>query len=40
MVYAKDIEVEQVLEHNWHDIVYDVVTLQLSVAKWKRMVVR
>ena len=23
MVYAKDIEVEQVLEHNWHDIVYD-----------------
>lgn len=23
MVYAKDIETEQVLEHNWHDIVYD-----------------
>ena len=23
MVYAKDIETEQTLEHNWHDIVYD-----------------
>ena len=23
MVYAKDIETEQILEHNWHDIVYD-----------------
>ena len=23
MVYAKDIETEQVLEHNWHQIVYD-----------------
>lgn len=23
MVYAKDIDTEQVLEHNWHDIVYD-----------------
>ncbi len=23
MIYAKDIETEQVLEHNWHDIVYD-----------------
>jgi 23S rRNA pseudouridine1911/1915/1917 synthase len=23
MVYAKDIETEQVLEHNWHEIVYD-----------------
>lgn len=23
MVYAKDIQTEQVLEHNWHDIVYD-----------------
>lgn len=23
MVYAKDMEVEQILEHNWHDIVYD-----------------
>ena len=23
MVYAKDMETEQVLEHNWHDIVYD-----------------
>lgn len=23
MVYAKDIETEQIMEHNWHDIVYD-----------------
>ena len=23
MVYAKNIEVEQILEHNWHDIVYE-----------------
>lgn len=23
MVYAKDIETEQILEHNWHDIVFD-----------------
>ena len=23
MVYAKDMETEQCLEHNWHDIVYD-----------------
>ena len=23
MVYAKDIDTEQMLEHNWHDIVYD-----------------
>ncbi len=23
MVYAKDIETEQLFEHNWHDIVYD-----------------
>ena len=23
MVYAKDMETEQLLEHNWHDIVYD-----------------
>lgn len=23
MVYAKDIDTEQVFEHNWHDIVYD-----------------
>lgn len=23
MVYAKDMETEQVFEHNWHDIVYD-----------------
>lgn len=23
MVYAKNMEMEQVLEHNWHDIVYD-----------------
>ena len=23
LVYAKDIETEQILEHNWHDIVYD-----------------
>ena len=23
MVYAKDMETEQVLEHNWHDIVFD-----------------
>lgn len=23
MVYAKDIETEQILEHEWHDIVYD-----------------
>lgn len=23
MIYAKDIDTEQVLEHNWHDIVYD-----------------
>ena len=23
MVYAKDIETEQILEHNWHNIVYD-----------------
>lgn len=23
MVYAKDMEIEQILEHNWHDIVYD-----------------
>lgn len=23
MIYAKDIETEQVLEHNWHDIVFD-----------------
>lgn len=23
MIYAKDIQTEQVLEHNWHDIVYD-----------------
>ncbi len=23
MVYAKDIETEQILEHHWHDIVYD-----------------
>lgn len=23
MVYAKNIETEQILEHNWHDIVYD-----------------
>ena len=23
MVYAKDMESEQILEHNWHDIVYD-----------------
>ena len=23
MVYAKDMETEQILEHNWHDIVYD-----------------
>ena len=23
MVYAKDIDTEQILEHNWHQIVYD-----------------
>ena len=23
MIYAKDMETEQILEHNWHDIVYD-----------------
>lgn len=23
MVYAKDMQTEQILEHNWHDIVYD-----------------
>lgn len=23
MIYAKDIDTEQILEHNWHDIVYD-----------------
>ena len=23
MVYAKDMETEQILEHNWHEIVYD-----------------
>lgn len=23
MIYAKDIETEQILEHNWHEIVYD-----------------
>jgi len=23
MIYAKDIQTEQILEHNWHDIVYD-----------------
>ncbi|MCF0207915.1 MAG: RluA family pseudouridine synthase [Bacteroidaceae bacterium] len=23
MIYAKDLETEQILEHNWHDIVYD-----------------
>ena len=23
MVYAKDMETEQILEHHWHDIVYD-----------------
>lgn len=23
MIYAKDIETEQILEHNWHQIVYD-----------------
>lgn len=23
MVYAKDMETEQILEHNWHDIVFD-----------------
>lgn len=23
MIYAKDIETEQILEHHWHDIVYD-----------------
>lgn len=23
MLYAKDMETEQILEHNWHDIVYD-----------------
>ena len=23
MIYAKDIETEQILEHNWHDIVFD-----------------
>ncbi len=23
MIYAKDIETEQILEHNWHNIVYD-----------------
>ena len=23
MIYAKNMEVEQILEHNWHDIVYD-----------------
>lgn len=23
MIYAKDIRTEQILEHNWHDIVYD-----------------
>ena len=23
MVYAKDMDTEQILEHNWHDIVYD-----------------
>ena len=23
LVYAKDLETEQILEHNWHDIVYD-----------------
>lgn len=23
MIYAKDIETEQILEHNWHDIVYE-----------------
>lgn len=23
LVYAKDMETEQILEHNWHDIVYD-----------------
>lgn len=44
MVYAKDIETEQILEHNWHDIVYDrryvaVVSGEMendegSVANW------
>ena len=23
MIYAKDMQTEQILEHNWHDIVYD-----------------
>ena len=23
MIYAKDYETEQILEHNWHNIVYD-----------------
>ena len=23
MIYAKDMETEQILEHNWHDIVFD-----------------
>ena len=23
MIYAKDMDTEQILEHNWHDIVYD-----------------
>ncbi len=44
IVYAKDIETEQILEHNWHDIVYDrryvaVVSGEMSgdggtVANW------
>ena len=46
MVYAKDMETEQILEHNWHDIVYDrryvaVVSGEMAddegtVANWLR----
>ena len=46
MIYAKDMETEQILEHNWHDIVYDrryvaVVSGEMAddegtVANWLR----
>ena len=36
MVYAKNIEMEQVLEHNWHDIVYDRRYLAVVCGKMER----
>lgn len=36
MVYAKNIEAEQILERNWHDIVTDRRYIAVLSGKWKK----